>query len=220
MALGIASEAATRRNRMTKAVVFPQLGAGGVRVERLVPEDRPRVAELCRRTTDFFELVEGHPASEASAAEVLEVAPPGVLATNKFVLGLRREGVLVGLVDLVDGYPAPGTWYVGLLLLDPAERGRGLGTLIWSELEAHIRHNGGHTVGLIVQNQNPGARRFWEARGFMVDGEVEQILPHITNRVWRLRKDVAVPVGHFATRYGPARRDLRLAQRPPGTPPR
>lgn len=35
---------------------------------------------------------------------------------------------LRGLIDIVKDYPAPGTWYLGLMLIDPAYRQQHLGT--------------------------------------------------------------------------------------------
>jgi ribosomal protein S18 acetylase RimI-like enzyme len=148
------------------------------------------VTDLCRRVTDFFELVQREPASESSVTEILEVGPPGIDASKKVVLGFRRGDALIGIVDLIDGYPTQGTWYVGLFVLEPDERGRGLGRTIWAELEGWIRKNSGHTVRLVVQKQNVRARAFWEACGFAIDGEVEQVLPNTTNQVWRLGKQV------------------------------
>ena len=103
---------------MTDLVHVPGLDRQGLRVERLYPEDRARVADLCRRATDFFALVEGAPASEATAAEVLEVGPPGVDASEKFVLGFLRGDTPVGIVDLIDGYPTQGVWCVGLFVVE------------------------------------------------------------------------------------------------------
>ena len=170
--------------------LLPDLRHMGLAVERLSSVDQVAVADLCHRSTEFFELVEGYPASEETAAELLEAVPPGVEPARKHVLGFRRETALIGAVDLIDGYPGTGEWYVGLLLIEPSERGRGLGDAIWSELEGWIRSRGAHAVRLVVQEKNGGALRFWQSHGFVIDGESQQVLPKITNRIWHMRKDL------------------------------
>jgi ribosomal protein S18 acetylase RimI-like enzyme len=107
---------------------------------------------------------------------------------SKHVFGFSRGGTLVAALDLVDGYPDPGNWYVSLLVLDPAARGGGLGRAIWAATERWIRARGATQARLIVQTQNPRARAFWESLGFEAIGETTQRLPTFENRVWRLLK--------------------------------
>jgi ribosomal protein S18 acetylase RimI-like enzyme len=173
---------------MSSTTDVPNVTAAGLTVAALSRADLAALANLCLRCSDFFSLVEGKPGGCEVAEEVLSDLAPGMGPESKRVFGVWRGGALVGALDLVDGYPEPGTWYVGLFILDPAERGGGLGRTIWAATEGWIRARGATHARLIVQTQNPRARAFWERQGFEVIGETTQRLPMLENRVWRLLK--------------------------------
>ena len=94
--------------------------------------------------------------------------PGSVSSGTKRVFGIDRSGALVGVAELVDGFPGPKDWYVGLLLLVPAARGRGVGTEVWLGLRDWMRGSGAEVVRLVVQKQNLPARAFWDKQGFTV----------------------------------------------------
>jgi ribosomal protein S18 acetylase RimI-like enzyme len=167
---------------------LPDLAPLGLSARRLDQNDQVRLAALCRTCGDFFELVEGRPGSEETANGLLNVAPPNVTSEKKFVFGFERAVSLVGVVDLIDGFPEPGGWYVGILLLAPGERSHGLGRALWASLERWLLGRNADAVRLIVQEQNPGAMRFWRSLGFETEAKVQQILPGRTNQTWRLAK--------------------------------
>lgn len=137
----------------------------------LTAADLARLSRLCVACTDFFELVEGTPGGEATAAEILGPLPTEYARGTKHVFGLARADELVGVVDLLEGYPSPREWYIGLLLLLPDDRGKGLGAQVCAEILRWIGVRGGTAVRLIVQHQNPRARVFWERMGFSLERE-------------------------------------------------
>ena len=155
---------------------------------RLHEGDLASVTEFCQECSAFFTLVTGESPAVEIAHHLLESRPPEVDPTRKYVIGFTRKDKLVAVVDLLDGFPVETEWYAGLLLLAPDERGRGLGTLVWDAMETWIRAAGGRHVRLVVQQQNPGAARFWHSVGFIAHGEVEQVLARQRNLCWRLEK--------------------------------
>jgi ribosomal protein S18 acetylase RimI-like enzyme len=142
--------------------------SGGSVVE-LHPFDLARVVELCRQCTDFFELVAGQPGGEATAEEILGPLPGHVTSGTKWVFGIEQRGELLGVVECLEGFRARDEWQVGLLVILPRLRRSGLGTDIWVSAREWISRRGGRLVRLIVQQQNPAARRFWERHGFQVE---------------------------------------------------
>ena len=124
----------------------------------------------------------------------MESRPSNVAPSHKHVVGFERGGILIAVADLLEGYPAEEEWYVGLLLLSPSERRRGLGAKLWNAIEAWIRAEGGRVVRLIVQEQNPDAALFWGSVGFIADGKVEQRLRARPNSCWRFEKRLSGPV--------------------------
>ena len=143
---------------------------------------------FCQLCSAFFTLVAGEARADDTARQLLEGRPRNVDVTRKHVIGFERGGELIAIVDLLEGYPHEANWYVGLLLLSPDERGRGVGRAVWTAIEAWIRGAGGSHARLIVQEQNPDAARFWRTVGFIANGTTEQHAPTRTNRCWCFEK--------------------------------
>lgn len=177
---------------MTILPPLPILHAFGITATRLGEGDTAAVTEFCHACSVFFTLVAGESPATEMAHHLLESRPPEVDPSRKHVIGFTRNRKLVGIVDLLEGFPLEAEWYAGLLLLAPSERRRGLGTVVWDAMEAWIRAAGGRHVRLIVQQQNPDAARFWRFVGFVADGEVEQVLANRRNICWRFGKRLEI----------------------------
>jgi ribosomal protein S18 acetylase RimI-like enzyme len=59
-----------------------------------------------------------------------------------------------------------------------------------------MTQEGATTVRLIVQQQNPRARRFWERQGFTVEREMMATAGKLESPVWLLRRDLQAPAAH------------------------
>ena len=81
------------------------------------------------------------------------------------MLGLFATG-LVGVVEVVRDWPRAGTQNIGLLLLDPAARGRGAGAEILDAVDAWATANGAATLRISVDPANVDGMRFWQRHGF------------------------------------------------------
>jgi ribosomal protein S18 acetylase RimI-like enzyme len=158
----------------------------GLRVVRLGVSDRARLSALCAACTDFFELIEGQPGGDATAAELLGPLEPPHADKPRHVWGLEEDEQLIGVIELLQGHPLPEDWYIGLLLLDPAHRRRGLGAKVGTATVNWIRSHGGALVRLVVQKQNPDARAFWERQGFSVEREVVKQFGRRESAAWIL----------------------------------
>ncbi|HEY4393925.1 MAG TPA: GNAT family N-acetyltransferase [Polyangia bacterium] len=128
------------------------------------------------RCADFVEATTGRPPRGDEGERLFVDAPPGKGAGDKQVLGVKREGELVGVVELLPGYPGPQDWYVGLLLLSPEVRGAGVGTAVMRDTVERVARAGGRALHLIVREDNPRAVAFWQAQGFaLVDRRVQDL---------------------------------------------
>ena len=81
--------------------------------------DLAALQALHLRCADFVEMTTGHPPRDDEAARLLAVVPAGKIPADKQVLGLHRDGEMVGVIDLLRGYPSPTDWYIGLFLSLP-----------------------------------------------------------------------------------------------------
>jgi ribosomal protein S18 acetylase RimI-like enzyme len=168
---------------MTDAPVVP-----GLTTAALDAASADRLADFCRRATDFFELVGGVPGGPETAADILGPLPAHITPGTIRRFGLERDGDLIGVLELLEGYPTPEVWYIGLLVLVPEERRSGLGSRVWAGVRDWIRARGGALVRLIVQQQNAGARTFWEGCGFSVEKELVGKAYGLESPCWRLTR--------------------------------
>ena len=141
----------------------------GTAVRALTTADLPALQALLERCADFNLLVSGEPPQPGDAAELLAEHPPGRLPEDKIVFGVYDPGdALLGVLDLAWHYPRSGVWWIGLLLLDPASRGQGLGRQVYYAFEDWACRNGAEEIRLGVVERNEKALRFWERMGFQV----------------------------------------------------
>jgi ribosomal protein S18 acetylase RimI-like enzyme len=178
--------------------VFELTGCFGVRLDETRRAELQAFYEGCR---DYFELVTGQPPGPEEAAELLRAVPRGKTHDDKFVIGLfDAPGHLVGVLDVIRDYPSPGEWYLGLLLFEPRLRGNRLGDRVYHRLEEWIRAQDGSAVHLVVEEVNPGALRFWERMGFVVQGMGVRILKGRESPFLRMTRTLArtpAPTGTF-----------------------
>lgn len=134
----------------------------GHRVRRLTEADAPAVQALFALNPAYFEAIESAPLRPDEGLQEILHRPPGVPPE-------RKHNFLIddtALLSLLEGFPDPGTWYLGLLFIAPAARGAGLGTRALEALCAHAREHGGTALRLAVVPANTGARRLYDRLGF------------------------------------------------------
>lgn len=142
--------------------------------------------ELLERCEDFEILVTGHPPDPHAARDLLVEVPPDHALRDKFVVGIWTDQGLTAAIDLLRDFPQAQVWYLGLLLVAPEARGAGFGERIVAALKPWIIAQGGRSIRLVVQEQNPAALRFWLRQGFAQVGTATQELMDRTNQVTRL----------------------------------
>ena len=153
--------------------VFELTGCFGVRFDEGRQGELQQFYEQCR---DYFELETGEPPGPREADDLLRSLPRGKSQADKFVIGFfDAPGHMVGVLDVIRDYPAAGNWYLGQLLFGPSSRGRHLGERVYRRLEDWVQAQGGKAIHLIVQEQNPGALRFWKRMGFAERGMGKQM---------------------------------------------
>ena len=145
----------------------PLLTVAGRHVVPLTEADAPIVQRLFDRAADYFMLVEGRPAGPDAAMEQLTRGPAGHGPDDLVNLGVAdRDGGLAGLVGLVRDHRAPGQWYLGLMLLDPAWRGYGYGSTVYWSIQHWLESQGARSILLAAVERNHRAHRFWLSLGF------------------------------------------------------
>ncbi len=122
----------------------------------------------------YSELVTGHPPGAAEAQSLFTALPPGMTCDSKYLYGFMTDvPELVGCADVIRGWPTPSTALIGLLLVDEAHRGHGLGKSGYQEVEAKVRRWPEIDVLRVsVLRSSAAVLPFWRRVGFVDTGEV------------------------------------------------
>ncbi|MEW2619684.1 GNAT family N-acetyltransferase [Streptomyces sp. NPDC048106] len=140
-----------------------------VLVRELGPADEAPLIRLFEECEDWFLAATGLPPAPGDVQSLFYALPEGAHPDDKVLLVLERDGVVAGVVDAVRDHPEPGAVAVGLFLLAPWARGRGLGGALARSLLARA----GDTP-LVTATVPPGWRpgeRFLGRLGFTLDPE-------------------------------------------------
>jgi GNAT superfamily N-acetyltransferase len=136
-------------------------------IHQLLLEDSGAIQTLYEKCLDFMLLVDGHPAGPNSGEEEFQDVPPGKSLDDKFVFGIvNRQNELVGILDVLRGYPDETTWWIGLFLLLPEVRLHGIGPKVFQAFAEYARGQGGSAIMLGVVEENTLAYQFWQKAGF------------------------------------------------------
>ena len=139
----------------------------GRRVRPLGDADAPALQRLFDRCGDYFDLLEGRPAGPEAAWDELRDGPPGRVPHDLFALGIDGgQGEFAGYIGALRHHRRPDQWYLGFLLLDPAWRGRGLGSTAYWAFQHWIKAQGANSLLLAVIAENERGHRFWQSLGF------------------------------------------------------
>jgi ribosomal protein S18 acetylase RimI-like enzyme len=94
-------------------------------------------------------------------------------------LGVIEDDTIIGcvLADARDG----DRGYIGLLAVEPARAGQGLGRELMTQAEAHLRRHGCRTVFITVVDQRTELFPIYERRGYAREGAALPF-PRVTKR--------------------------------------
>jgi ribosomal protein S18 acetylase RimI-like enzyme len=139
----------------------------GYSIRRLRVEDAAELQDLYERCTDYHEMHEGFATRPTAGADELALLPPGKQMADKFSIGIYESiGCLIGYLDIIRNYPAANAWWIGLLMLDPKNRAKNLGSRICATTEKWVASQDGHSIHLAVLEENIRAQQFWRKQGF------------------------------------------------------
>lgn len=142
----------------------------------LVPvasDDLREVNAIFDELTSFSLLVDDVPRRCDAAYSFATAVPPGYSHVSKHAFLAKRGNAAVGLLDVVNGYPSPGTAFIGLLAVRESAQGSGVGRALFHEAERFVRDDlKARTMRLAVVETNP-VIGFWTKMGFNATGEVK-----------------------------------------------
>ncbi|CAH1653018.1 GNAT family N-acetyltransferase [Chelatococcus asaccharovorans] len=136
-------------------------------------DDLDEINSVFDELTTYSQRIDGILRRDNAADEFATALPPGYGPHHKHAFLAKCEDVSVGLLDIIDGYPSPGTDFIGLLAVRESSQKAGVGRAIFHAAE-RFSHNTLRTrkLRLAVVEANP-VIGFWIKMGFRSTGEVK-----------------------------------------------
>ncbi len=147
--------------------------SGTCDVRMMHDEDADEILDLCLGNPQFYHY-SGARAEKEQILDDLHVTPPGIGTEDKYYVGFYREGELIAVMDLIDGYPEKDIAFIGFFMMKKSSQGQGIGTQIIEEVSAYLKRNGKKAIRLGIDKGNPQSFHFWKKNGFLVTREVER----------------------------------------------
>jgi GNAT superfamily N-acetyltransferase len=136
--------------------------------------------ELLIKCSDYLTFQDGEPVKKDAAKDLLMSKPDTVSIKDKIVFGIYKshDHSLVGIVDIVMRYAGPEILSLGLLVIEPTWRGKGIGETAHELVETWARRNNFSRIRLGVLFGNDKGLRFWHRVGYKETGEVKPYQSH------------------------------------------
>ncbi|MGB7441033.1 MAG: GNAT family N-acetyltransferase [Coleofasciculaceae cyanobacterium] len=138
-------------------------------VKRLTPQDADVLQRLYEQCREFFILTDGLAPSPTAACEEFYDVPEGKTPEDVYIFGLFDvHNNLLGAIAGVRYYPDRQTWWIGLMMLAPEQRGQCLGADFYRAFERWVAAQGISQISLVALKVNKPGLQFWERMGFEV----------------------------------------------------
>ena len=131
------------------------------------------IYRICLSNPQFYRYCETPCTKEQIIAD-MQALPAGKTASDKYYVGFLKDGKLIAVLDLIDGYPDEKTAFIGFFMMDAALQNSGTGSAIVSGLCTYLQEMGFIRVRLCINKGNPQSNHFWHKNGFKDIKEVER----------------------------------------------
>lgn len=161
-------------NALEIQIVKLSLNSSKYSIVYLTVNDAERLQELYDKCTDYALLVDGQLPSSTAAREEFYALPDGKSLADKIMLGiLNPQKKIIGLIESIVQYPDSKTLWIGLIMLHPDYRCKGLIKPIISTMERFaISKNLSYLMGSVVE-ENYKVLRLWKQLGFILVRETQ-----------------------------------------------
>ena len=142
-------------------------------IRKMDDSDADSILELCRGNAQYYLYCQAEPSREQILND-LHITPPGIDPSDKYYIGFYDGNTLVAVMDLIDGYPAPGTAFIGFFMMRKEFQGNQVGSAIIQETAAYLKTLGMTAIQLGIDKGNPQSTHFWKKNGFVVKEEIDR----------------------------------------------
>lgn len=155
-------------------------GSSEYLIKELHQEDERDLQILNEKCIDYYMNIEGRQSIISTGRELLNELPPNKKLRDKFVFGVYNNNYnLIAVIDIIKDYKIEKEWTIGLMLIDPSERGKGLGSILHNFLIELVSdyHASKFRLGVVEENQM--ALNFWTKLGYK---EIDRVIIKLGNK--------------------------------------
>ncbi|MHB8073194.1 GNAT family N-acetyltransferase [Desulfosporosinus fructosivorans] len=162
-----------------------------VELKVLTREDFSILQALLVRCSDYLIFQDDEPVKSSAAQDLFSCRPEGVEDKDKVLMGIFVDGQeqLVGVFELIEGYPVPKTLTLALMVLEHFSRGKGIGSKAYEALEEWAISRQHNRVRLGVLFGNEKGLKFWLSMGYSETGEIK---PYSSKKFMVLEKTIGL----------------------------
>lgn len=143
-------------------------------IRRIKEEDLNEVLTLCLGNKEYYDYLHEQPTIENLKAD-LSAVPPGKTVDDKYFMGFYEENHLVAILDFILRYPSDDTAYIGWLIVDQQQQGKGIASQIVEMICARSQQAGFQKIELGCIKGYAHAQNFWKKHGFLPNGRSKQM---------------------------------------------
>ena len=151
-----------------------------IKLEVMGETNIPELQDLLMKCSDYLTFQDGKPVEKDAAKDLLLTKPDAVSFDDKIVFGIYMSDnhSLIGVIDIIMRYAGPDILSLGLLVIEPSCRGKGIGENTHKLLEAWAGVNNFSRIRLGVLFDNDKGLSFWQRIGYKETGEVKPYHSH------------------------------------------
>ena len=135
------------------------------KVRELIEKDIPIIYKLCSGNIIYYTYCPPFVDEERIIEDMTEL-PPGKGREDKYYVGFFDGDQLIGVLDIIDGYPGKEIAYIGFFMTDTSVQRKGIGAGIIDELCVYLKEQGFFSVQLAYVIGNEQSKSFWHKMGF------------------------------------------------------
>ena len=143
-------------------------------IRKIQEEDLDDVLALCLGNKEYYQHLHEQPTIENLKTDLYAV-PPGKSLKDKYFMGYYEGNHLVAVLDFISGYPKEDIAYIGWLILDPQDQGKGIASDIVDKICTKVKQAGYHQIELGCIQGYIHAQNFWQKQGFLPNGRIKEM---------------------------------------------
>jgi ribosomal protein S18 acetylase RimI-like enzyme len=138
----------------------------GYEIKIITKQNFEMVFEIYDSNQDFFLLTQGKIATIESSIDDVVSTPPDFDLKQKIYIGIWENGKVIGVLDLLKGYPKQAYIWIGLLLIHGKLHNKKIGSKIVDAVIEASKIAEYEFIQLGVIENNVVGLEFWQKHGF------------------------------------------------------